>query len=73
MNQIAAGTQHASWEIVFALDAIQEPISLFEPIYNDGATPFCNGSISDERNTDANWVRALALKRAWPNWENESA
>ena len=27
-------------EIVFALDAIQDPVSLFEPIYNDGETPF---------------------------------
>lgn len=26
-------------EIVFALDAIQDPVSLFEPIYSDGGDP----------------------------------
>ena len=32
-------------EIVFALDAIQDPVSLFEPIYNDGGDPIlCHGS-----------------------------
>jgi RNA polymerase sporulation-specific sigma factor len=50
-------------EIVFALDAIQDPVSLFEPIYNDGGDPiFVVDQISDERNKDTQWVEELALK-----------
>ena len=40
-------------EIVFALDAIQDPVSLFEPIYNDGGDPiFVMDQLSDEKNKD---------------------
>ena len=50
-------------EIVFALDAIQDPVSLFEPIYNDGGDPiYVMDQISDERNKDTQWVEELALK-----------
>ncbi|MFD0131470.1 sigma-70 family RNA polymerase sigma factor, partial [Bacillus subtilis] len=50
-------------EIVFALDAIQDPVSLFEPIYNDGGDPiYVMDQISDERNTDSQWIEELALK-----------
>jgi RNA polymerase sigma-E/F/G factor len=50
-------------EIVFALDAIQDPVSLFEPIYNDGGDPiFVMDQLSDERNKDTNWIEELALK-----------
>ncbi|MEK5443213.1 MULTISPECIES: RNA polymerase sporulation sigma factor SigG [Fredinandcohnia] len=50
-------------EIVFALDAIQDPVSLFEPIYNDGGDPiFVMDQLSDERNRDSNWIEEIALK-----------
>ncbi|MFC0043473.1 RNA polymerase sporulation sigma factor SigG [Metabacillus iocasae] len=50
-------------EIVFALDAIQDPVSLFEPIYNDGGDPiYVMDQLSDERNRDSQWVEELALK-----------
>ncbi|MDV2685346.1 RNA polymerase sporulation sigma factor SigG [Alkalihalophilus sp. As8PL] len=52
-------------DVVFALDAIQDPVSLFEPIYNDGGDPiFVMDQISDERNKDVNWVEEIALKEA---------
>ncbi len=52
-------------DVVFALDAIQDPISLFEPIYNDGGDPiFVMDQVSDERNRDVNWIEELALKEA---------
>ncbi|GAE29161.1 MULTISPECIES: RNA polymerase sporulation sigma factor SigG [Halalkalibacter] len=52
-------------DVVFALDAIQDPVSLFEPIYNDGGDPiFVMDQISDERNRDVNWVEEIALKEA---------
>lgn len=51
--------------MVFALDAIQDPVSLFEPIYNDGGDPiFVMDQISDERNKDVKWVEDIALKEA---------
>ncbi|WP_100403109.1 RNA polymerase sporulation sigma factor SigG [Bacillus sp. FJAT-42315] len=50
-------------EVVFALDAIQDPVSLFEPIYNDGGDPiFVMDQLSDESHKDTNWVEEIALK-----------
>ena len=50
-------------EIVFALDAIQDPVSLFEPIYNDGGDPiFVMDQLSDEKNKDIQWIEEIALK-----------
>lgn len=52
-------------EVVFALDAIQEPISLFEPIYNDGGDPiYVMDQISDDKNKDEYWLRGLSIKEA---------
>ncbi|KKM12262.1 sporulation sigma factor SigG [Clostridiales bacterium PH28_bin88] len=52
-------------EIIFALDAIQEPISLFEPIYHDGGDPiFVMDQIGDEKNSDANWLEGIAVREA---------
>lgn len=52
-------------EIIFALDAIQEPISLFEPIYHDGGDPiFVMDQIGDEKNTDANWLEGISVRQA---------
>ncbi|WP_335870532.1 RNA polymerase sporulation sigma factor SigG [Bacillus sp. 2205SS5-2] len=50
-------------DIVFALDAIQDPVSLFEPIYNDGGDPiFVMDQLSDEKNRDIQWIEEIALK-----------
>ncbi|MGM7635922.1 RNA polymerase sporulation sigma factor SigG [Bacillus sp. Hm123] len=50
-------------EVVFALDAIQDPVSLFEPIYNDGGDPiFVMDQLSDESHKDTNWIEEIALK-----------
>lgn len=52
-------------DIVFALDAIQDPISLFEPIYNDGGDPiFVMDQISDEKNKDEQWIQGISIKEA---------
>ncbi|UOE92918.1 MULTISPECIES: RNA polymerase sporulation sigma factor SigG [Bacillaceae] len=52
-------------DVVFALDAIQDPVSLFEPIYNDGGDPiYVMDQISDEKNKDVNWVEEIALREA---------
>ncbi|MFN7250927.1 MAG: RNA polymerase sporulation sigma factor SigG [Anaerobacillus sp.] len=52
-------------DIVFALDAIQDPVSLFEPIYNDGGDPiYVMDQISDDKQRDIQWVEEIALKEA---------
>ncbi|MBB5172162.1 RNA polymerase sporulation sigma factor SigG [Texcoconibacillus texcoconensis] len=52
-------------DIVFALDAIQDPVSLFEPIYNDGGDPiYVMDQISDDKQKDFQWVEEIALKEA---------
>ena len=49
-------------EIVFALDAIQDPVSLFEPIYNDGGDPiYVLDQLSDEKNKDSTWIDEIAV------------
>ncbi|GMA49152.1 RNA polymerase sigma factor [Alicyclobacillus contaminans] len=52
-------------DVVFALDAIQDPVSLFEPIYNDGGDPiYVVDQISDDKNLDKTWVEEIALREA---------
>ncbi|SDY75616.1 RNA polymerase, sigma subunit, RpsG/SigG [Evansella caseinilytica] len=52
-------------DIVFALDAIQDPVSLFEPIYNDGGDPiYVMDQISDDKQKDNQWIEEIALKEA---------
>ncbi|KMK77128.1 RNA polymerase sporulation sigma factor SigG [Alkalihalobacillus pseudalcaliphilus] len=65
VQEIAKILEVPKEDVVFALDAIQDPVSLFEPIYNDGGDPiFVMDQISDERNKDINWVEEIALKEA---------
>ena len=52
-------------DIVFALDAIQSPMSLQEPIYNDGDDVlYVMDQVSDKNNKEENWVEKLALEAA---------
>ncbi len=52
-------------DVVFALDAIQDPVSLFEPIYHDGGDPiYVMDQISDDRNKDISWIEGIALREA---------
>ncbi|MCG0274713.1 MAG: RNA polymerase sporulation sigma factor SigG [Thermosediminibacteraceae bacterium] len=65
IEEIAKEMNMPAEEIVMALDAIQEPISLFEPIYHDAGDPiFVMDQISDDKNTDENWVRSISIKEA---------
>ncbi len=52
-------------EIVFALDAIQSPVSLYEPVYTDGGdTLYVMDQISDKKNKEDTWVEELSLSDA---------
>lgn len=65
INEIAGELKIPREEIVFALDAIQEPISLFEPIYHDGGDPiYVMDQISDDKNLDGNWLEGIAVREA---------
>ena len=51
--------------IVYALDAIQNPVSLFEPVYTEGGdTLYVMDQISDKKNKEEHWVENLALQEA---------
>ncbi|MCI5690946.1 MAG: RNA polymerase sporulation sigma factor SigG [Clostridiales bacterium] len=52
-------------EVVFALDAIVDPVSLYEPVYSDGGDTICvMDQVKDTDNTDENWLEQIALKEA---------
>lgn len=52
-------------DIVFALDAIQCPVSLYDPVYTDGGdTLYVMDQISDKKNKEETWVEELSLSDA---------
>ncbi|MCT4545369.1 MAG: RNA polymerase sporulation sigma factor SigG [Vallitalea sp.] len=52
-------------DVVFALDAIQDPVSLFEPVYNDGGDSlYIMDQVSDKKNKEEKWVQSIALGEA---------
>jgi RNA polymerase sporulation-specific sigma factor len=52
-------------EVVFALDAILEPVSLYEPVYSDSGDTICvMDQVRDHKNTDEMWLERIALKEA---------
>ncbi|MBQ6813923.1 MAG: RNA polymerase sporulation sigma factor SigG [Lachnospiraceae bacterium] len=54
-----------SESIVAALDAIQSPVSLYEPVYSDGGdTLYVFDQISDKKNREENWVEEISLNEA---------
>ena len=65
IQEIASEIGISKEEIVQALDAIQMPMSLHEPIYNDGGdTLYVMDQISDKKNKEENWVEELSLAEA---------
>ena len=65
INEIASEIGIAKEEIVYAMDAIQSPVSLYEPVYSEGGdTLYVMDQISDKKNKESNWVEHLSLKDA---------
>ena len=55
-------------EIVYAMDAIQTPMSLYDPVYTEGGdTLYVMDQISDKKNREENWIEVLALNEAVKN------
>ena len=65
LHQISEAIQIPEEDIVYALDAIQSPISLYDPVYTEGGdTLYVMDQISDKKNKEDNWVRNLSLSEA---------
>lgn len=65
IDDIAEKIEIPKEDIVFALDAIQCPISLYDPVYTDGGdTLYVMDQISDKKNKEENWVEHLSLSEA---------
>ena len=65
INEIAKLIDMPKEDVVLALDSIQDPVSLYEPVYSDGADAiYVMDQVSDDKNTDENWLEEIALKEA---------
>lgn len=65
IQEIAEATGIPKEEIVYALDAIQSPVSLYDPVYTEGGdTLYVMDQISDRKNKEENWVENLSLSEA---------
>ena len=65
ISRIAEEMQVAEREVVYALDAISDPVSLYEPVYNKaGDALLLMDQLADEKNTDEIWTEHVALSEA---------
>ena len=65
VEQIAKALELPPEDVTAALDAIQDPVSLYDPVYNDGGDPiYIMDQICDTKNTDFHWLENLAIKQA---------
>ena len=66
VEQIAKVLDIPREEVVFAMDAVVAPVSLYEPVYSDGGgDALCvMDQVRDNRNTDESWIDHIALKEA---------
>ena len=65
LDEISEASGIAKEDIVYALDAIQTPLSLFDPVYTDGGdTLYVMDQISDKKNKEENWIEDLSLSDA---------
>ena len=65
VDEIARAIGAERRDVVFAMDAICDPVSLYEPIYTDGGESMCvMDQVGDKRNTDEHWLEQIALTEA---------
>ena len=65
ITEIAKEIDMPKENVVFALEAIQDPISLFEPVYHDGTDVlYVMDQVKDDKNTDTGWIDNISLKEA---------
>ncbi len=65
VEQIAARLNMPREDVVLAMESVVDPISLYEPVYNDGGdTIFVMDQVGDKQDTDENWLDEILLKDA---------
>ena len=65
IDRIAKELELKRSEVVFAMDAICDPVSLYEPVYSDSGESVCvMDQIGDSKNTDEHWLEQIALSEA---------
>lgn len=65
VTEIAEELQLPREDVVFALEAIQDPVSLFEPVYNDGGDAlYIMDQVRDESVRDDAWLEDIAIRDA---------
>ena len=65
VEEIAKELDVTKEDIAFSLDAIQDPVSLQEPVYNDGAESiYIMDQVKDSKNTDELWAEKMTIKGA---------
>ena len=63
VSQIANELGIPREEVVFALDALQDPVSLFQPIHHDSSDEICVvDQIRDTKNLDDSWIESISIK-----------
>lgn len=68
ITEIAVEIGVSKEDIVLAMDAIQTPVSLYEPVYSEGGdTLYIMDQVSDKKNKEDNWVQHIALQEAINN------
>lgn len=65
VTEIAAALGIPREDVVFAMDAMADPVSLYDPVYSDGDDTVCvMDQVSSEKNTDSFWLDRIALRDA---------
>ncbi len=65
MEEIAKELGITRQDVYFALDAISEPVSIYEPVFTDGSESLCvMDQIRDGQNTDDSWIEQISLSEA---------
>lgn len=65
MDEIAGRLTLPLGDVIYAMDAIAAPVSLYDPVYSDGGDPLTvMDQVRDVKNTDENWLEHIALKDA---------
>ena len=71
IEQIAENLAVTTFDIITALESLKEPISMFEPIYNDGGdTIYLYDQIEDKTNSYTEISTKLAIESAIENLSN---
>ena len=65
MDEIARALDMRREDVVMALDAVLDPVSLNEPVYDNSGDAICvMDQVKDAKNTDESWLERIALKEA---------